>query len=275
MITYSICTIHQISELQKFIHDHWAKDHILSQNINLLLWQHGNSSGVDFVMARNGKDLVGILGFIRISRYDPADSGIWLAMWKSLLPGVGMGMLKYLDKKYKPSSIGSIGINPEVSELYQALGWQTGKLGHYLFNGEFGDCGNIYPVRPMYYLDNKYLHHPFRKYQLIIRNDVCYVYRLIHNFVRIFDIFRLDQRQVFDWGMMPNVNYIDCLCYGIPEADLLRAGFTPKPTDLISPVFTEPLIMEHRDILFAYRSDKPYVMFKGHSDQDRPNQITI
>lgn len=265
---YSICNTAELPELQWFISDHWSRGHILSFRKGLMDFQHGTDTGYNFVLGRKQGKLVGILGFIPINRYDVNDNGIWLAMWKSLEPGMGMGMLKYLENLYHPDSIGAIGINPEVSKLYDTIGYQTGKLTHYIFNGEWGARADLYPMRPWAYMMSKYVHHPYRHYLVKITHGICYVYRRIEEFARIVDIFQISDKTIHSNGI-DQYDYFDCLCGGI---DLTQAGFTVKPPDMISPIYTEPMVMENRDLLYAYKSTHPYVMFKGHSDMDRPNQ---
>jgi len=82
--------------------------------------------------------IVAILGFVSISLYDTSlqeKPDIWLAIWKvnqvEALPGVGVLLLKWLEEKLEPHSIGVVGINSEVRKLYNALGFKTGVLNQY------------------------------------------------------------------------------------------------------------------------------------------------
>jgi hypothetical protein len=126
--------------LIKFINDYWKKDHIFVKDPNVFSWQYRNKDGRwNIVLAENTynngeKSIIGILGFIPLGRYDEnlGDDCIFLAVWKVredvCPPGIGLQMLKKIKKTLSPSFIGAIGISDIVKPIYQALGYQTGKL---------------------------------------------------------------------------------------------------------------------------------------------------
>ena len=72
-----------------------------------------------------------------------------------------------------------------------------------------------------------------------------------------------------------NAEYIDCVNFGIDEETFLNAGFTKLhlDRDTIIPNYFEPFERKNIKIEFSYKSKKPYMVFKGDSDQDRPNII--
>ena len=68
--------------------------------------------------------------------------------------------------------------------------------------------------------------------------------------------------------------YIDCLNHGLSENLFSKLGFELRNSETIIPNYFEPFLQENIDTLFAYKSKTPnYVIFKGDSDQDRPNII--
>lgn len=99
-----------------------------------------------------------------------------------------------------------------------------------------------------------------------------------------------------DFMDMMECEYVDCLNFGIPESKFTEMGFTKRvANEIIIPNYFEPFVQKNIDIEFAYKIFNPipeserknynpnlpyngptynYVIFKGDSDQDRPNLIT-
>lgn len=120
--------------LMRFIDEHWARGHVLATSRRLMEWQHGGTDGrdYDYVVASEGGEIIGVLGFITTSRFDPDLAGartLWLALWKvrpDALKGTGLRMLTFLSKAVPHEVIGIVGINAEVARLYRALGYTVG-----------------------------------------------------------------------------------------------------------------------------------------------------
>lgn len=131
------CQLNQIGRIQKFIHEEWKANHILARDSSLMDWQYGTDNGYNFFVAESHKALIGVLGFIPISRFtgDKTERFFWLALWKVKdMPGVrgaGLLLLKALRQKYKKSDWGVVGINRNHIGLYKSLGCETGLLKHY------------------------------------------------------------------------------------------------------------------------------------------------
>jgi len=69
--------------LQRFIHEYWRPDHVLSKSRQLMDYQHFNGEAYNFVVAIEGEKIYTALGFIPTRQYDPAIErfDIWLAIW--------------------------------------------------------------------------------------------------------------------------------------------------------------------------------------------------
>ncbi len=147
------------------------------------------------------------------------------------------------------------------------------------------------PFKSVQYIMNRYLQHPVYKY------DVYGVYhknRLLYAFVirkvtvgssnclRIVDIYGKIapqfniRRKLEDLLIQNNSEYIDLYNYGISECVITQIGFEKRVKDeVIIPNYFEPFIQENVELKYAYKSCySDYVIFKGDSDQDRPNFIT-
>lgn len=139
MIRISLCASDEIEDVMSFIDVHWQKGHILATNRVLMDWQHGTAdSAYDYLIAREGEKVLGVLGFIATRRFDLALSGenvIWLALWKVAedvrVAGLGLRMLNALGKLEPHVAIAVNGINPAHPPLYKALRYQVGELQQY------------------------------------------------------------------------------------------------------------------------------------------------
>jgi hypothetical protein len=123
-----------LAPLMRFIDEHWARGHVLSTSRSLMEWQHRGTDGrdYDYVIASEGDELLGVLGFIATSRFDPELASartVWLALWKVRADapnGTGLRMLTFLSKSVPHEALGTVGINAEVAKLYRALGYSVG-----------------------------------------------------------------------------------------------------------------------------------------------------
>lgn len=143
------------------------------------------------------------------------------------------------------------------------------------------------PLKSIEYLKNRYLLHPYYNYRFFaIKNKLSclaiFIIRKINiegsSCLRIIDIFgNIDQignlTNHFNILLQKeNAEYIDCLNGGIPEQYFYNIGFSKRDDKIIIPNYFEPFEKRNIDIKFAYKSNyEPYIIFKGDSDQDRPN----
>ncbi|MBN2165700.1 MAG: hypothetical protein JW717_05435 [Marinilabiliaceae bacterium] len=334
MVEIRLCKIDEKESLKKFIDTDWKKDHILATHTTLLKWQHYNkpSNNFNFIIAydKQKNEIVGILGFIPVYHFDNKlinNNDFWLAIWKikSDYKGIGIELFNYFVKKFKPNSIGCIGINNTVRRLYKVLKFKTGILNQYyllnpaleiyniakisplpindkVINSEYiviklrdpSQFNNLdylyYPQKSSDYIINRYTNHPIYNYNFygIFQHNaiVCILVTrkiLINNSscIRIIDILgNLNlgsiKSELINLLIVENAEYIDCLNFGIPEQTFINLGFSKHnfSDQTIIPTYFEPFELKNVPIQFAYSSDlKNYVIFKGDSDQDRPNAI--
>ncbi len=139
-IKISLCDFSDVEQLLSFIDSDWKKDHIFVRDRKLFDWQHKGKDNYNFVVAKNEDDIVGILGYIPLAQYSSIlaeNNELWLAIWKVKdginKPGLGLMMLKFLNKKYNNPSICSIGLSKQVIPIYKAFKYQIGVLSHLAF----------------------------------------------------------------------------------------------------------------------------------------------
>lgn len=149
------------------------------------------------------------------------------------------------------------------------------------------DC-KFNPRKTTAYLINRYLKHPIYKYVFFGiygkgKLKTVLVARVVElnnsKIIRIVDL-------LGDYNSLPslysqfqgvlseeNAEYIDCLNYGISEELFMKMGFNKLYVEgeNIIPTYFEPFEKRNVAIEFAYRSSSSYMIFKGDSDQDRPN----
>ena len=132
------CPLDNAEALMRFVREHWSAGHVLGNSRALLDWQHRDAAAgrYNFLVARGADGaILGILGFIPASRYDPAlaaaDETVWLTTWKVVdggPAGLGLMLLRELTRRLAPKWIGTAGLNPQTRGIYQALGYRTGRL---------------------------------------------------------------------------------------------------------------------------------------------------
>ncbi len=129
----------EIPAVMAFWGQHWVKDHVMSNDQELVEWQHGEEKHANFVIACNDRnEILGFLGFIPTSHFDPnlqADEVLALAGWRvrdDAPAGIGIALLGFLRREIKHRAIAILGLNDEVRQLYERLGFTTGELTHYV-----------------------------------------------------------------------------------------------------------------------------------------------
>ncbi len=146
------------AKIIEFLREHWRDNHIFVTNPEVLRWQHKSpdvlSQSLTFILAEElggaeSDGLIALLGFIPLRRFDPeaVSTEIALAIWRAReadagVPGLGILLLKRLQRDLQPDMIVAVGISPMVRPIYRALGFEVSALSHWaLFKGiEAGPC---------------------------------------------------------------------------------------------------------------------------------------
>lgn len=139
MIEIRRCRHGEIDQVMTFIDLYWQKGHVLANSRALMDWQHGAADGShDYLLALQGGQLLGVLGYIASKRFDPslaANNVLWLALWKvredSGITGLGLRMLNALSSTDAHLAIAVNGINLTHPPLYRALKYEVRALKQY------------------------------------------------------------------------------------------------------------------------------------------------
>lgn len=148
---------------------------------------------------------------------------------------------------------------------------------------------DYYPRKSKKYFINRYSKHPIYRYYyyglfadrklkacFVIRpikvNDSCCL-RVVDFCGNIFKVGSL-KKDLINVLRIYDAEYIDFLAHGLGEAEIISMGFEKTDESIIIPNYFEPFEKKRTNIMFAYKcSKKPFCIFKGDSDQDRPNTI--
>ena len=152
--------------------------------------------------------------------------------------------------------------------------------------------GEYHPLKTGRYFVNRYLRHPYYKYQIfgVVNSGDADIKTILSiraidangsRCLRIVDVLG----DLASCGCLAgplqklmrdeNAEYVDCLNYGLPEEVFGGHGFHTADAEHVIPNYFEPFVRENTVIRFAVLNKTPYpfVVFKGDSDQDRPNTI--
>ncbi len=157
---------------------------------------------------------------------------------------------------------------------------QNIKLGHY-----------YHPKKSIEYLINRYQKHPIYNYNFLglyddeelltifilrecdFKGNKCL--RIIDIYGEIYDSYNL--KELFEQILViNNYEYIDCMNYGLAEDTFEKIGFRKVDVENdIVPNYFEPFVFQTIKITSSYRTNTKnnYTIFKGDSDQDRPNKL--
>ncbi|MBI1647720.1 hypothetical protein I7X30_11735 [Capnocytophaga sp. 051621] len=155
--------------------------------------------------------------------------------------------------------------------------------------------GEYRPKKSVEYLKNRYLYHPIYKYKFwgvfvedklkaiwvirIVKVETAKALRIVDMYGDGVETISCLYNEIQNLLSKYEAEYIDCLNYGFAEEVFETMGFTKLNTstnEVIIPDYFEPFEQQNISLYFTYKlKDKNdrYVIFKGDSDQDRPNII--
>lgn len=140
MLSISFANLNDIRALQGFITTEYADNHILCLSRELLLWQYFDysKSQLNFVLAKNQNEVIGILGYTNYAQYVQSATPVginWLSMWKvkqSYSNGLGLKLLSFLQTNDPNTPVGTVGCNDQAKRIYKLLGYEVGTLSHFV-----------------------------------------------------------------------------------------------------------------------------------------------
>ena len=241
-------------------------------------------------------------------------------------PASGLQLLRFLQRAALPAGdMLLVGNNEHVATLYRLLGFELVDLSHYyranpakrdfqLLAGnvqtcEFETFSNVCagaagerldefarviegysPGKTVEYVRNRYLRHPFYRYELVgVWREASPIALAVARkaeaasatAVRIVDLFGREEElacigpAVDQLIREADAEYADFYGYGFGQESLARAGLLLKAEDVIVPNYFEPFVQANVPIHCAMlrTTADPVRLVRGDSDQDRPNQL--
>ena len=192
----------------EFIDSNFKSGHKLSYDDALFdfFYKHNNDKYNFSVIYDSNNELASILGYIPSEKWSRNDDITWLALWSSK-PKKNSGILLLMNllrtDVAKGRGIGVLGLSDVALQIYQKLGFNTGKMNHYflrnnhlseftilsskaLVEGSAGVCAHHehehhfldtldivrgYKNLKIEYYRNKYQNNPFTKYKFLFISD--------------------------------------------------------------------------------------------------------
>lgn len=296
------------SQFLDFLNTQWKKDHVFVKSELLFDYQHKSGDQYNFLISKREDKITSILGFI------PSDSKgkhFWLAIWKSKSENGtdGISLLFKLLKR-KPIFIGALGISSKAKNLYIGLKWESGRLSHYflsinkksnlrvfnsnksienfLFSSKFKFCQSqdwSLPQKDKYYLEKRYLKHPFFKYYFlsILNNEITFIGRIVEYFsLKVFHVVdvlgdlngKKISESISSFLKKESFDLFEMLIFDSRGVD---SDLMIKNKSEVIPTYFSPFEYRNIQIELCYKKSKglPVRFFLGDSDQDRPNQLNL
>jgi hypothetical protein len=130
-----MCREQDVPAIMAFIHDHWAKNHILSRNEALVRWQYDSSLRGDcdgppsILLAWSGDRIVGMLGltYMRWLQGGRTYRGAWTSHWfvapEFRRSQLSLSLIRRAGQ-LGAELIGSVGINDLAMSLIRNIGYE-------------------------------------------------------------------------------------------------------------------------------------------------------
>lgn len=140
-VRFALCRLDEVEALTGFLRDHWGREHVLVTDRRILDRQHRDEAHgrYDAMLAWHDDEVVGVLGFIAASRFDPALAGtrdtLWLTTWRArddAPPGTGLALVRALERTVPHGWVGTVGLRSSAVPLYRGLGFRLGALDRWV-----------------------------------------------------------------------------------------------------------------------------------------------
>jgi hypothetical protein len=135
---FRVATIHDVDRIMSFIREYWKADHILGNDREFFLYEHGNGDQTNFVICEDKEtaEFVGMHGFIPYSRDKSSRHicGVMTMVKKdAIIPMLGVELIKRFIEIMQYQTYCGIGTNPKtmvplVKRLFHRY---VGRMDHY------------------------------------------------------------------------------------------------------------------------------------------------
>ncbi len=132
-INYSFASCDDIDNLIRFIDTYWKNNHILVRNRELFLYEFKEGNKINFALAKRGRSIVGIFGFLKYSNQDYPDiaGSIWKVLETESVPMLGIKLRNYVIKNIPHRAFVAPGAGIKTRNVYKLLKMNWHEMNHY------------------------------------------------------------------------------------------------------------------------------------------------
>lgn len=316
-----------------YIKKNFKKNHIFSKSKKVFDWQYLSEKYYNLYILKKDRKIKAIQGYIPTNFYDNKlkKDSVFLSLWSSSKAIAGSKLYFKFFKKEKYNLVAGLGSSNQSFAFQKMLNFNCGNLEHFFLTSnklskklvypkKFSNFKNSkskinyeklnsekeilrvnkkifnyqIPQKSPRYLINRYLKHPFYKYDIYsikknLKIIAIFVFRICNykknSAIRIIDFIGSNSsfpsgKYLFKYLLKKNLSeYIDIYSYGIPKKYLKSSDLENvenyKKKKLIIPNYYEPFIKKNIKLPYAYKlkkkTNKNIRFFKGDSDLDRLN----
>ncbi|ODJ51744.1 hypothetical protein BFR40_07010 [Brochothrix thermosphacta] len=278
--------------IQKFIHENFKKDHILSKNKALFVNEYVQQTNtldqdaeINFYVYSHNQKIVSILGFYEYSEE------YYLSLWSALKGSFyGIVLLKAVEKALSDKPLRVIGLSSEAITLYKNLSYVVGKLNYQYFTkntkkstkkGISLDKKEIINAigkdDNLVFYEKHLVRNPFVTYSsyYFLKERIQIIYRKVTTpenvFILVVDI--IGDIESVNLSMFQEVLDEENVEYGTLYAsesfDFLQ---DVSDSELVFSIYAHPYVAKNIDVHYAYKGEKPRI-FKLRGDQERPASL--
>ena len=127
------------SAIMQFLHDHYRKNHFLSKNEQLFRYEFQDDDRLNFGIALDQEELLGVFGFIKYNYSAVPDiaGSLWQVIHSERYPMLGIKLRNFVIKNVPHLFFAAPGANLSTRPIYQSIGMNWNAMQHYyLLNPE-------------------------------------------------------------------------------------------------------------------------------------------
>ena len=136
MIKISFASLNDLDDLMEFMDKYWKKDHILSYDKELFLYEFldGNKLNITIAKDEYGK-IVGLFGFIKYNSLDNPDIGgsLWKVIDDCKEPLLGLKLRDFTIKNVKHRFFAAPGAGLQTKAIYKVIGMNWNRMEQFFF----------------------------------------------------------------------------------------------------------------------------------------------
>ena len=310
----SFLKLKDLKSLKKFIKENWNKNHILTKNDKLLLWQHLSiKNRLDFFVKKKKNKIIALLGIINQSR-DKDYTEISLAIWISNIKSFGAKLYLDLEKNLNFKIVKGTTVNENIIPMYKLLGFNVKKFNIYyltplsekkrlyskhLIHSKLTNQSSLKILKSkeilemkgvnINYLKWRFINHPVYDYFFISENEkkLILIYRVIKikkiKIMRIVDFigsFKNQKKTIIklnNYLSKSGFEYMEFFHYGFEDQYIRVSGLKKLRNKQKIVLYNEPYKgLGNKDFYCCYKAEKikKIKIIRADGDFDRPSVIS-